>query len=206
MLGFFGRQARFLGRQLSSASQRLPKILPRMVTDIILDPPNAGRRVVIDAKFTSIIASGYFRDASLDSGYLHRTMPTCDRRRGATRDGTRRQACFSTRRMELRSTSTSLSRTTPSVSRRSTSAARPRSFGTSCGAFYESTPMQIQGATIRMRMLRGRLTKGRSPTEVRLPAAARFSPAGRSWLREHSLGTTLELAGGNEGCRRGTSD
>jgi 5-methylcytosine-specific restriction enzyme subunit McrC len=72
--------------QISSASEGLPKILPRMVTDILLDPPNAGRRVVIDTKFTSILASGRFRDASLKSGYLYqmyaylRSQEGCDPR------------------------------------------------------------------------------------------------------------------------------
>jgi 5-methylcytosine-specific restriction enzyme subunit McrC len=57
-----------------------------MVTDIVLDPPNAGRRVVIDTKFTSIIASGRFRDAGLRSGYLYqmyaylRSQEGCDPR------------------------------------------------------------------------------------------------------------------------------
>ena len=72
--------------QISSASERLPKILPRMVTDIILDPPNSGRRLVIDTKFTSILASSRFRDASLKSGYLYqmyaylRSQEGCDPR------------------------------------------------------------------------------------------------------------------------------
>jgi 5-methylcytosine-specific restriction enzyme subunit McrC len=72
--------------QISSASEGLPKILPRMVTDIVLDPPNAGRRVVIDTKFTSILASGRFRDVSLKSGYLYqmyaylRSQEGCDPR------------------------------------------------------------------------------------------------------------------------------
>src|SRR5437667_205675 len=36
--------------QVSSASEGLTAILPRMVTDIVLDPPDGGRRVVIDTK------------------------------------------------------------------------------------------------------------------------------------------------------------
>jgi len=70
-LGWSVRGSIPLEWQVSSASEGLPQILPRMVTDIILDPPNAGRRVVIDTKFTSILASGRFRDASLKSGYLY---------------------------------------------------------------------------------------------------------------------------------------
>ena len=46
-LGWYVRGGTPLEWQISSASEGLPKILPRMVTDIILDPPNAGRRVVV---------------------------------------------------------------------------------------------------------------------------------------------------------------
>ena len=60
-----------LNWQVSSASKGLAAILPRMETDIVLDPPNAGRRMVIDTKFASILASGRFRDAGLKSGYLY---------------------------------------------------------------------------------------------------------------------------------------
>jgi 5-methylcytosine-specific restriction enzyme subunit McrC len=85
-LGWSVRGSIPLEWQISSASEGLPKILPRMVTDIVLDPPNAGRRVVIDTKFTSIIASGRFRDAGLRSGYLYqmyaylRSQEGCDPR------------------------------------------------------------------------------------------------------------------------------
>ena len=57
--------------RVSSASEGIAAILPRMVTDIVLDPPDQGRRVVIDTKFSSILASGRFGDASLKSGYLY---------------------------------------------------------------------------------------------------------------------------------------
>jgi 5-methylcytosine-specific restriction enzyme subunit McrC len=56
--------------QVSSASEGVAAILPGMVTDIVLDPPN-GRRIVIDTKFASIIANGRFGDATLKSGYLY---------------------------------------------------------------------------------------------------------------------------------------
>jgi 5-methylcytosine-specific restriction enzyme subunit McrC len=57
--------------QVSSASQGLAAILPGMVTDIVLDSPHQGRRVVIDTKFSSILGSGRFRDTSLKSAYLY---------------------------------------------------------------------------------------------------------------------------------------
>jgi 5-methylcytosine-specific restriction enzyme subunit McrC len=57
--------------QISSPSEGIEQILPRMVTDIVLDPPNLGQRVVIDTKFTSVLATGRFRDTSLKSGHLY---------------------------------------------------------------------------------------------------------------------------------------
>lgn len=70
-LGWTVRGARQLNWQVSAPSEGLAAILPRMETDIELDPPNAGRRVVIDTKFASILTSGRFRDAGLKSGYLY---------------------------------------------------------------------------------------------------------------------------------------
>ncbi len=57
--------------QVSSASQGLAAILPRMETDIVLDPPYQGRRVVIDTKFASILGSGRFGNTGLKSAYLY---------------------------------------------------------------------------------------------------------------------------------------
>src|ERR1035438_2851883 len=70
-LGWTVRGGIHLNWQVSSAAEGLAAILPRMETDIVLDPPNAGRRMVIDTKFASILASGRFRDAVLKSGYLY---------------------------------------------------------------------------------------------------------------------------------------
>ncbi len=70
-LGWSVRGSIPLEWQFSSASARLSAVLPRMVTDIILDPPDADRRLVIDTKFTSILGTGRFGDASLKSGYLY---------------------------------------------------------------------------------------------------------------------------------------
>ncbi|HEY1943736.1 MAG TPA: 5-methylcytosine-specific restriction endonuclease system specificity protein McrC [Roseiarcus sp.] len=84
-LGWTVRGGTPLEWQTSFASEGLRKILPRMVTDIILDPPNFGRRLVIDTKFTSILTSGQFREATLRSGYLYqmyayvRSQERCDR-------------------------------------------------------------------------------------------------------------------------------
>ncbi|MCX6598145.1 MAG: 5-methylcytosine-specific restriction endonuclease system specificity protein McrC [Acidobacteria bacterium] len=60
-----------LNWQVSSSSEGLSDILPGMVTDIVLDPPNGGRRIVVDTKFTSIITTGRFENVRLKSGYLY---------------------------------------------------------------------------------------------------------------------------------------
>ncbi len=57
--------------QVSASSEGLASILPGMVTDIVLDPPCAGRRLVIDTKFTSMVTEGRFGNSSLKSGYLY---------------------------------------------------------------------------------------------------------------------------------------
>jgi len=57
--------------QFSSASAELPTILPHMVTDIVLDAPDADRRLVVDTKFTSILRTGRFGREKLHSGYLY---------------------------------------------------------------------------------------------------------------------------------------
>jgi 5-methylcytosine-specific restriction enzyme subunit McrC len=68
-LGWLVRGSVPLEWQLSSASPQLDAILPRMVTDVIIDTP--ARRLVIDTKFTSVLGVGRFGDAGLKSGYLY---------------------------------------------------------------------------------------------------------------------------------------
>jgi 5-methylcytosine-specific restriction enzyme subunit McrC len=70
-LGWSVRGSVPLHWQVSSASEGLAAILARMVTDIVLDPPDQGRRLVVDTKFTSILASGRFGDIRLKSGYIY---------------------------------------------------------------------------------------------------------------------------------------
>jgi 5-methylcytosine-specific restriction enzyme subunit McrC len=57
--------------QVSSASGGIAGILPRMVTDIVLNPPNGRRRVIVDTKFSSILGNRRFGGASLKSHYLY---------------------------------------------------------------------------------------------------------------------------------------
>jgi 5-methylcytosine-specific restriction enzyme subunit McrC len=49
----------------------LAAILPTMVTDIVLNHPSAGRRIVVDTKFNEILTRGLYRDETLRSGYLY---------------------------------------------------------------------------------------------------------------------------------------
>ena len=70
-LGWCVRGSIPLEWQFSSDSAGLATILPRMVTDIVLDAPNTDRRLVIDTKFTSVLGNGRFGEASLKSGYLY---------------------------------------------------------------------------------------------------------------------------------------
>nr|WP_299379654.1 5-methylcytosine-specific restriction endonuclease system specificity protein McrC [uncultured Halomonas sp.] len=57
--------------QIEQKTARIDKILPTMRTDIVLDHPSLGRRIVIDTKFTSIVTSGWYREETLRSGYVY---------------------------------------------------------------------------------------------------------------------------------------
>ena len=60
-----------IGWLIESKSPGIDKILPSMRTDIILDHPGVGRRIVIDTKFNSIVTSGWYREETLRSGYVY---------------------------------------------------------------------------------------------------------------------------------------
>ena len=49
----------------------IDRILPNMRTDVVLDHPPSGRRIVVDTKFNSILRPGGHRDQALRSGYLY---------------------------------------------------------------------------------------------------------------------------------------
>ena len=49
----------------------IDKVLPTMLTDIILEHRPSGRRIVIDTKFTSILKAGRHGEETLWSGYLY---------------------------------------------------------------------------------------------------------------------------------------
>ena len=52
-------------------SSGLPAILPQMITDIVLGAPESSRLIVIDTKFTAILAAGHYGGDRLKSGYLY---------------------------------------------------------------------------------------------------------------------------------------
>ena len=55
--------------QVEDETPRLRELLPSMTADIVLESPN--RRIIIDTKFTAIVTAGYYRKATLSSGYLY---------------------------------------------------------------------------------------------------------------------------------------
>jgi len=56
---------------IDSKSPGIDKILPSMRTDIVLDHASAGRRIVIDTKFNSVVTRGWYREETLRSGYIY---------------------------------------------------------------------------------------------------------------------------------------
>lgn len=60
-----------LGWQIGDKTASIDRILPAMRTDIVLDHPATGRRIVIDTKFNAIVTSGWYREETLRSGYVY---------------------------------------------------------------------------------------------------------------------------------------
>lgn len=56
---------------IEKRSSGIDAIFPAMRTDIVLDHPGNGRRVVIDTKFNSIVTKGWHREETIRSGYLY---------------------------------------------------------------------------------------------------------------------------------------
>lgn len=56
---------------LSRSTARISEILPAMKTDIILEDLVGASRIIIDTKFTEIVQTGWYREASLKSGYIY---------------------------------------------------------------------------------------------------------------------------------------
>lgn len=60
-----------LGWQINAKTTGIDSILPSMRTDIVLNHVEGRRRIVIDTKFNSIVAKGWFREESVRSGYVY---------------------------------------------------------------------------------------------------------------------------------------
>jgi 5-methylcytosine-specific restriction enzyme subunit McrC len=60
-----------IGWLIQCKSPGIDKILPSMRTDIILEHSDAGRRIVIDTKFNSVVTRGWYREETLRSGYIY---------------------------------------------------------------------------------------------------------------------------------------
>ena len=56
---------------IENKSLGINEILPSMRTDIILDHSGAGRRIVIDTKFDSVVTSGWYREVTLRNRYIY---------------------------------------------------------------------------------------------------------------------------------------
>lgn len=69
--GWRVRRGAVLGWEISSKTAGIDRILPSMRTDIVLDHPACGRRIVIDTKFTTMVTSGWYREETLRSGYVY---------------------------------------------------------------------------------------------------------------------------------------
>ena len=62
---------RRLDWQIEWSTPGIDRILPNMQTDVVLDHPPSGRRIVVDTKFNSILRPGWHRAETLRSGYLY---------------------------------------------------------------------------------------------------------------------------------------
>lgn len=60
-----------LSWQISQKTAGIDNILPLMRTDIVLNHPSTGQRIVIDTKFTSIVTHGWYREETLRSSYVY---------------------------------------------------------------------------------------------------------------------------------------
>ncbi len=79
--GFFGvvlaplewrvAAGRTLKWQIDAKTTGIDRILPSMRADIVLENSRSCRRVIIDTKFNSILTQGWYRDATLRSGYVY---------------------------------------------------------------------------------------------------------------------------------------
>lgn len=69
--GWAVQRARKVGWQASEATLGMAAVLPHMVTDVWIDVPARGRRLIVDTRFTAAIKPGRFARETLNSGHLY---------------------------------------------------------------------------------------------------------------------------------------
>lgn len=69
--GWRVRPGETLSWPVNEETPGIAPILPTMRTDIVLEHPGLGRRIVIDTKFTSVVTAGRYRKETLRSHYIY---------------------------------------------------------------------------------------------------------------------------------------
>ncbi|GAB3270222.1 5-methylcytosine-specific restriction endonuclease system specificity protein McrC [Sinomonas notoginsengisoli] len=69
--GWTVQRGRKVGWKTSGATLGLAAVLPHMATDVWIDVPARGRRLIIDTKFTAALRPGRFARETLSSGHLY---------------------------------------------------------------------------------------------------------------------------------------
>ncbi|UVK37552.1 5-methylcytosine-specific restriction endonuclease system specificity protein McrC [Mesorhizobium sp. AR10] len=69
--GWTVQQGKALPWQIDFLTCQAEELFPGMVSDIILENRETAHRVVIDTKFTSVLAQSQYRDAVFKSGYIY---------------------------------------------------------------------------------------------------------------------------------------
>ena len=69
--GWTVQRGRKVGWNALSPTPGMAAVLPHMVTDVWIDSPRSGRRLIVDTKFTPALREGRFARETLDSGHLY---------------------------------------------------------------------------------------------------------------------------------------
>lgn len=69
--GWTVQRGRKVGWKTSEATLGMAAVLPHMVTDVWIDVPTRGRRLIVDTKFTAALRPGRFARETLSSGHLY---------------------------------------------------------------------------------------------------------------------------------------
>ena len=69
--GWSVQRGRKVGWKASGATLGMAAVLPHMVTDVWIDAPATGRRLIVDTRFAPAIRPGRFARETLDSGHLY---------------------------------------------------------------------------------------------------------------------------------------